>query len=92
MFRNAQLDRIEKKLDTILNRLPAELLWDGFDWNRIEIPLPSVSPAKPRPKAFKKKATSKLQEEVRKILTEDKPKRKYVRSGKYAKKVTTKKK
>lgn len=74
MFRNKQLDRIEKKLDTLLSailREPGSIMWNGEKWVFVDTEVSaSVSPTK----------------------APEKKKRKYVKSGKYSKKVTTKKK
>ena len=100
MFRNKQLDRIEKKLDSVMSILgfddnvtivfKADGAGAGVTWGtevhlnptvNVRTEQESVSPAKNR-----------LQKEAIKLLAEEPKKRKYVKSGKYSKKVTTKKK
>lgn len=77
MFRNKQLDRIEKKID----RLQAEF----------EVVLDEVYSKKSSYIKLDTKNVDKAVRGMRKIGKKaEKPKRKYVRSGKYAK-VTTKK-
>lgn len=79
MFRNKQLDRIEKKLDTLNSWLARDITEIRFFL--ADLPPEPVSPAK-APKKRKRLSFQEYEEAV------GKTKRKYVKSGKYAKKLT----
>ena len=86
MFRNSQLDRIEKKLD-FLRKFLGEVHTDVL----LNKAVASVSPAKAPKKRGRPAKRPEYDPEFFEKEVLKPAKRKYVRSGKYAK-ITTKKK